>query len=76
MDVAMDTTTLSFPSTAVAIRETTTSSHSQTRKNVCAEQTQSRDLNYCGLKTSAKIYKTNCCGTNCDVMCGKRSVQE
>ena len=54
-ECGMDTTTLSFPTTAVAIRETTTQRHLQCVQNVCAAQAQSRDLNDCGRKTSAKV---------------------
>ena len=51
----MDPTTLSFPSTAVAIRETITQRQAQSFRNVCATQAQSRDLNYCGPKTTSNV---------------------
>ena len=54
-ECGMGTTTLSFPSTAVAVSETVTQRQSQSVKNVSAAQPQSRDLNYCGLETSAKV---------------------
>ena len=50
----LDTQRPSFPSTAVAIRKAMAQRHSQSIKNVCAAQAQSRDLNYCGLKTMPK----------------------
>ena len=51
----MDTTTLSFLCSAAAIRETMTQRHSQNLRNVCADQTQSRDPNYCGLRANAHV---------------------
>ena len=48
-------TRLRFPRTAVAIRKATAKRQSQSTKNVCAAQAQSRDLNYWGLKTDAKV---------------------
>ena len=50
----MDTQRLSFPRTAVA-RKATAQRQSQSVKNVCAAQAQSRDLNYCGQKTNAQV---------------------
>ena len=40
----------SFPSTAVATRQAMAQRESQSTKNVCAAQAQSRDLNCCGLE--------------------------
>ena len=40
-----------FPSTAVAIRKATAVRQHHSAKNVCTAKAQSRDLNYCGLKT-------------------------
>ena len=55
MSVGLDTQRLSFPSTAVATRKTKTQRQPQSIKNVCAAQAQSKDLNFCGLKTNAKV---------------------
>ena len=40
----------------VAIRETMTQRHSQNLRNVCADQAQSRNLNFCGLRASAYVW--------------------
>ena len=55
-DCDMDTQRLFFPSTTVAIRKATAMHQSQTTKNVCAAEVQSRDLNCYGLKTNAKVW--------------------
>ena len=50
-ECGMDTTTFSFPGTAVATRETTTRHQLQSLWIFCATQAQSRDPNHCGLNT-------------------------
>ena len=64
-EIVLNTQRLSFPSTTVAIRNTISQRQSQSIKNVCAAQADSRDLNHCGLKTNAEVltYK-HCCGCN------------
>ena len=51
----MDAQRLSFASTAVARSKATAQRQSQSIKNDCTAQAQRRDLNYCGLKTHAKV---------------------
>ena len=55
---------LSFASTAAATRKVIAQRQSKSIENVCAAQAQSRDLNYCGLKTYAKVLTDNCCEFN------------
>ena len=74
MSVSLDTQRLSFPSTAVATRKTITQRQSQSTKNVCAAQAQSKDLNFCGLKTNAKVLTNIATYPTRDEVCKKRSV--
>ena len=70
----MNTTTLSFPNTVVATRETITQRQSQTIRNVCASQTQCRGLNYRGVKNKCSVQLKIAAEQARDYMCRKRSV--
>ena len=50
----------SFPRTAVATRATRTQRQSQSVKTVDPSQAHSRDLNFCWLKTYAKVWEKFC----------------
>ena len=73
-ECGMDTPRHSFPTTADAVRKTKAQRQSQSIKNVCAAQAQSRDLNYCGPKTNAKVLTNNLLWIQLEKSCAEREV--
>ena len=74
-ECGIDTPRHSFPTTAVAVRKTIAQRQSQSIKNVCAAQAQSRDLNYCGPKTNAKVLTNNLLWIQLEKSCAEREVR-